>query len=165
MFTNQDIIVIAFKLINFATLLGVGFFLFKKHILPDLRLSIARKKNKHDSLFLQQANLEHQQLKLDTLLKEDATQCENFRTKIDEWKTVVAQENNMLKKEQENIKAIIRKRMEHTAIQREQKRVQKIVAYTVVSRLETSLSDHFKQPQENSQYLDSIIAFMNERAS
>ena len=165
MFTNQDIIVIAFKLINFAALLGVGFFLFKKHILPDLRLSIARKKNKHDSLFLQQANLEHQQLKLDKFLKEDAIQCETFRTKIDKWKKVVAQENNMLKKEQENITVAIRKRIEHTAIQREQKRVQKIVAYTVVNRLKKSLSHHFKQPQENSEYLDSIIAFMNERAS
>jgi hypothetical protein len=165
MFSNQDIFVIAFKLINFAALIGVGFFLFKKHVLPDLLLSIARKKNKQDSLFLQQTNLEKQQIKLDTQLKEDAAQCQAFRTKIDEWKKVVAQEGNILKKEHENMVMAIRKRTEHTILQREQQRIQKIVARTVVANLETSLSDHFKKPQESSEYLNAIIGFMNERVS
>ena len=159
MFTNQDIIVIVFKLINFIALIGIAFFLFKKHILPNLLLSIARKKNKQDSLLLQQANLEKQQLNLDILLKEDAAQCEQFRAKIDEWKTVVAHEHNQLKKEHENLLILVRKRVEHTALQREQQRIQKIVAHTVIERLQKNLSDHFEKPQESSQYLDSIIAF------
>lgn len=165
MFSNQDIVVIAFKLINFAALIGVGFFLFKKHILPDLLLSIARKKNKHDSLFLQQANLEKQQLQLDIQLKEDAAQCQAFRSNIDEWKKVVAQENNLLKKEHEHLLMLLRKRTEHALLQREQQRIQKIVAHTVVDRLEKSVTHHFEKPQESSQYLDAIIDFMNERIS
>jgi hypothetical protein len=165
MFSNQDIIVIAFKLINFAALIGAGFYLFKKHVLPDLLLSIARKKNKQDSLFLQQTNLEKQQLKLDVQLKEDAAQCELFRTKIDEWKKVVAQEGNMLKKKHEGMLTVIRKRTEHIALQREQQRIQKNVAHIVVKKLEKSLSDHFKKAQESSDYLNSIIDFMDERIS
>ncbi len=165
MFTNQDIIVIAFKLINFAALIGVGFFLFKKHILPDLILSIARKKNTQDSLFLQQTNLEKQQLNLDTQLKDDAAQCETFRTKIDEWKKVVAQEHTQLKKEHEHMLVLARKHTEDSTLQREQKRIQKIVAHTVVARLQKSLSQHFEKQQESSDYLNSIIDFMNERVS
>ncbi len=165
MFSNQDIIVIAFKLINFAALIGVGFFLFKKHVLPDLLLSIARKKNKQDSLFLQQTNLEKQQFNLDIQLKEDAAQCEAFRAKIDEWKKVVAQQHNQLTKEHEYMVVLVRKRMEHTATQREQKRIQKIVAHAVVAQLQKSLSQYFEKPQESSEYLNSIIDFMNERIS
>lgn len=165
MFTNQDIVVIAFKLINFAALLGVGFFLFKKYVLPDLLLSIARKKNKHDSLFLQQTHLEKQQLSLDSLLKEDAAQCEKFRSNIDEWKKVVAQHHNSLEKKQANTLFLVHKRMEQNALLREQHRVQKIVTHAVVERLEKSLSDHFQTPEHNSQYLDAIIEFMNERVS
>jgi hypothetical protein len=165
MFSNQDIIVIAFKLINFVTLLGVGFFLFKKHVLPGLLLSIARKKNKQDSLFLQQDSLEKQQRNLDILLQEDAAQCENFRTNIDEWKKVVSQEHNKLTKEHENMLVVLRKRREHTATQREQKRIQNIVAHTVTQQLQTSLSDHFAKTKKSSEYLDAIIDFMNKRVS
>jgi len=165
MFSNQDIIVIAFKLINFAALIGVGFFLFKKHVLPDLLLSIARKKNKQDLLFLQQSNLEKQQIKLDIQHKEDAAQCQAFRTKIDEWKKVVAQEDNILKKEHENMMMVLRKRTERTILQREQQRIHKIVAHVVVKKLEKSLSEHFEKIQESSDYLNSIIDFMNERIS
>lgn len=165
MFSNQDVIVIAFKLINFAALIGAGFYLFKRHALPDLLLSIARKQNKQDSLFLQQTNLEKQQIKLDVQLKEDAAQCQGFRTKIDEWKKVVAQEGNILKKEHETMLQVMRKRTERTFLQREQQRIQKHVAHTVVQKLETSLSDHFKKTEESSDYLNSIIDFMNERVS
>lgn len=165
MFSNQDIIVVAFKLINFAALIGVGFFLFKKHILPDLLLSIARKKNKQDSLFAQQTSLEKQQLQLDIQLKEDAAQCQAFRNNIDEWKKTVAQENNILKKEHESMLLFLQKRAKHAAAQREQHRIQKIVAHTVVEKLEKSLSHHFKKTEESARYLDSIINFMNESAS
>ncbi|HEX4069111.1 MAG TPA: hypothetical protein VHX42_03360 [Candidatus Babeliales bacterium] len=165
MFSNQDIIVIAFKLINFIAVIGVGYFLFKKYILPDLLLSIARKINKRDSLFVQQTNLEKQQYNLDIVLQEDAAQCENFRTKIDEWKKVITQEHRKLTKEHEQMMTTLRKRTEKTAIQREQKRIQKIVAHTVVKRLHTSLSDYFEKPKNNDVYLNSIIDFMNERIS
>jgi hypothetical protein len=165
MFSNQDIIVIAFKLINFIALLGVGFFLFKKYILPDLLLSIARKKNKQDSLFLQQTNLEKEQYNLDIHLKEDAAQCEHFRAKIDEWKKVVTQKQSKLTKEHENMMVILRKRIKHNSLQRERKRTQKIVAHAVVKQLQTSLSDYFEKPEKNSEYLDAIIDFMNERIS
>ena|SRR6266404_5989225 len=165
MFTNQDMIVIAFKLINFIALLGVGFFLFKKYALPDLLQSIARKKNKQESLFLQQTHLEKQQVNLDTLLKDDAIQCEKFRSNIDEWKKVVAQEQVHLEKESNITLASVHKRIEHTAMLREQQRIQKIVTHAVVERLETSLSAHFQHAQQNNEYLNTIIDFMNERVS
>src|SRR5574337_1061782 len=138
MFTNQDIIVIAFKLTNFIALIGIALFLFKKHVLPDLLLSLARKKNRQESLFLQQSHLEKQQLQLDILLKNDALQCEAFRAKIDEWTNVVKQEQHNLEKERINTIALARKRIEHKTLQREENRVQKIVAHAVVERLEKS---------------------------
>ncbi len=165
MFTNQDIIVIAFKLLNFAALMGIGFFIFKKYALADLLLGIARKKNKQESLFLQQAHLEKQQMHLDRLLKEDAAQCEQFRANIDEWKKVVAQQHTHLEKEQAAISASVHKRMELNALLREQNRVQKEVSQAVVERLEKSLSHYFQNPQHNTEYLDTLIDLMNERVS
>ena len=165
MFTNQDIIAIAFKIINFTALLGVFIILFKKYIMPDILLGIARKKNKQDSLFLQQASLEKQQLNLDLLLKEESLQCEKFRLKIDEWKKAIAIEHEHYEKKHSKTLSLVRKRTAYNALRHEKNRVQNIVIHAVVSDIKKSLSTHFQKPKQNSEYLDSILHFMNESAS
>jgi|GEM_PF-1863821 len=165
MFTNQDIIAIIFRLINFAALVGGSLFLFKKHVMPDLLLEIEKKKNAEESLFLQQAILEKQQRALDTLLKKESLQCEQFRLKIDEWKRVVAIEANEREKERNDIMDMVNQRIAHNAAQKEQVRIQKIITKTVVTDLEKSLSSYFKEPQQGTEYLSSILQFMNERVS
>lgn len=165
MFTNQDIIAVLFRLINFATLIGIGFFLFKKHIMPDLLASIIRKKEHLDSLSAQQAALEKQQLALDTFLKEDILLCAQFRSKIDTWKKAVALETTNYEKEQTKTLSACNRRASIIALQREHKRVQTIVTHAVINDLKKSLSLHFKEQKQSSDYLNSIITFMNERTS
>jgi hypothetical protein len=165
MFTNQDIIAIVFRLINFTALLGVSLYLFKKHVMPDLLMDIENKKEAENSLFLQQGLLEKQQLNLDILLKEDALQCEKFRLKIDEWKKVVTADYEYREKEHNNMMTIVNKRIAHNAVQREQSRIQNIVTHAVVIDLEKSLSLHFHDSKESSEYLNSILHFMNEKLS
>jgi hypothetical protein len=165
MFTNQDIIAIVFRLINFATLLGISLYLFKKHVMPDLLINIEKKKEAENSLFLQQALLEKQQLNLDILLKEDSLQCEKFRLKIDEWKKVVTADYEYREKEHNNMMVGVNKRIAHNAVQREQSRVQNIVTHAIVTDLEKSLSLHFHDSKESSEYLNSILHFMNEKLS
>lgn len=163
MFTNQDIIAIVFRLINFVALIGIGFFLFKKHILPDLLLSLTRKKENQDFLSAQQASFEKQQFHLDVLLKEDALMCQDFRTKIDIWKKAVALESDYHQKERNNIMATVKQRLAHNALQQEHSRVQNIVIHNVAIDLEKSLSAHFKDQKQGSAYLNSILQFMDEK--
>lgn len=165
MFTNQDIIAIVFKLINFATLIGVSLYLFKKHVMPDLMVEIENKKEAEQYLFLQQALLEKQQLNLDALLKDDALQCEKFRLKIDEWKKVVTADYEYREQEHSNMMTMVNKRIAHNAVQREQSRVKNIVIHEVATDLEKSLSLHFHDSKESSEYLNSILHFMNEKLS
>ncbi|HLW73293.1 MAG TPA: hypothetical protein VKR54_04575 [Candidatus Babeliales bacterium] len=163
MFTNQDIIAIVFRLINFIALIGIGFFVFKKYIMPDLLLSLTRKKENQDFLFAQQAALEKQQLNLDALLKEDSVMCQEFRTKIDVWKKAVALESERHEKEQINTMAMVNKRRAHNAAQHQQKQIQNSVTHAVVIKLEKSLSLYFKNEKHNDEYLSAIVRFMDER--
>ena len=163
MFTNQNIVAILFRLINFIALLGVGFFLFKKYILPNLLASIIRKKEHQTSLSEQQTVLEKQQLALDAFLKEDFLLCAEFRSKIDEWKQVITLESEFHEKERNKILIASKKRAATVAIQRECNRVQKIVTQSIVINLKKSLSFHFKDKQQNSEYLGVIFNFMNEK--
>lgn len=163
MFTNQEIVAVVFKLINFFALIGVSFFLFKKYILPDLLASIIRKKENHNALCAQQATLEKQQLHLDALLKEDSLLCAEFRSKIDEWKKVVTLESESYEKERNKTLIASNERATTIATQREHNRVQKIVTQAVVTDLQKSLTLHFKNQQQSSEYLNSILHFMDER--
>lgn len=163
MFTNQDIVAVVFRLINFFALIGVGFFLFKKHIKPDLLNSIEKKKNDRDALSAQQAMLEKQQLTLDTLLKEDALMCQDFRAKIDEWKKVVAVEYERNEQERNNTLIKYNNRIAHIATQQEKVRVQNIVTHNVALNVEKSLSAHFKDPKQGAEYLDAIFHFMDKK--
>jgi len=163
MFTNQEIVAVVFKLINFIALLGIGFFFFKKYIMPDLLASIIRKKETHNALCAQQATLEKQQLHLDTLLKEDSLLYAEFRSKIDEWKKTVAIEAESYQKECNKALIASNKRTATIALQREHNRVQEIVTHAVVIDLKKSLTLHFKNQQQSSEYLNSIFHFMDER--
>jgi len=163
MFTNQDIVAIIFKLINFIALLGIGFFLFKKHIMPDLLASIIRKKENQNALSAQQVALEKQQLNLDALLKEDSLLCAEFRSKIDEWKKAVTLEFEFDEKERNKALIASNKRTTSIATQREHDYVQKIVTHAVVTDLKKSLTLHFENQKQGSEYLNSIFHFMDER--
>ena len=163
MFTNQDIVAIVFKLINFIALIGVGFFLFKKYILPDLLASIIRKKENHNALCAQQTTLEKQQLHLDALLKEDSLLCAEFRSKIDEWKKVVTLESESYEKEHNKALIASNERTATIASLREHNRVQKIVTHAIVTDLQKSLTLHFEDQQKSTDYLNSIFHFMDER--
>jgi hypothetical protein len=60
---------------------------------------------------------------------------------------------------------MVNQRIAHNAAQKEQVRIQKIITKTVVTDLEKSLSSYFKEPQQGTEYLSSILQFMNERVS
>ena len=165
MFTNQEIIAILFKFINFFALIGVGLFLFKKHILPDLMLSIATKKEAQESLYAQQAMLEKQQYNLDIFLKEDALKCTDFRANIDTWKKVVDLEHLEYEKKYNIIAAAINQRNMHKALQQENKRIQHLVTHGVVHKIQQSLSLYFKDQKKSAEYLHAILQFMDEKKS
>jgi hypothetical protein len=165
MFTNQEFIALIFRLINFAALIGVTVYLFKKYALPDILLTIAHQQNHQDSLYKQQADLEKQQYTLDILLQKDAKECDAFRSRIDIWKKNVALEHKQHEQEREKLLKLVKQRLEHHALQKEQQRVQTSVTQAIVRDIEKSLSLYFQDPQHSNEYLNSILHLMNERTS
>jgi biopolymer transport protein ExbB/TolQ len=165
MFINQDSVAVVFRFINFFTLIGLSFFLFKKYIKSDLLFLIAKKEAAHESLCTQQITLENQQRELDTLLKQETILCQDFRSKIDEWKKIVTLEHEACEKECNRTLAVVKKRTVEIAVHKENQRIQTVVSNAVTTNLEKSLSFHFKDTQQGTDYLDAIVHFMNERTS
>lgn len=165
MFVNQSIVAIAFKLINFFTLIALSAFIFKKYIKADLLSLMTKERIVREHLFSQQILLEKQQLELDALVKEESMTCHNLKSKIDEWKKVVALEHDLTKKEYEKALTARKNRRALIALEKENKRIQTIVLDAVIANLQQSLPLHFKDEKKNTDYLNSILHFMNERIS
>jgi len=165
MFINQSIVAIVFKLINFITFIGIGLFIFKKFFKQDILCLMSKEQETRHALLTQQTNLEKQQHELNNLVKKENIECQNLKTKIDEWKKRVLIQKD---KQQEEINTIFSDlKNRHTAItlKKENQRIQNEIIDVLIVKLEQSLSDHFKNPQESNNYLNVITHFMNERVS
>ena len=163
MFINENVIAVIFRFINFISIIALSLFLFKKHILPSIFERIAKEKECHDSLLIQQSNLEKKQVTLDILLKEDAAKCEQFRAKIDTWKKIVLQEFAQLQQERNDYIDILINKKNQNAVQMEQARTQAIVLAKALPQLENSLVRHFTSEHHTIEYLNSIVHFMDEK--
>lgn len=165
MFINQSIVAIVFKLINFFALIGIAYFAFKKYIKADILFSIAQKEADHHLLVTQQAALEHKQQNLNLVIKKEILQCQNFKSKIDEWKRVILEEQDKQEEELNKLLSTLKKRNAEIAVKKENKRLQNDILNTVVADLQRSLSHDFKDHKKSADYLNSIVNFMNERTS
>lgn len=164
MFINESIVAILFRLINFAALIAVAIFLYKKYIKCDLLCMIAEKKSSHEHLCEQQLSFEQQQAALDTLLKKEAVLCKNFRTKIDEWKKTITLEHEMAQKMHAQELVAAQERAATIAANREQEKIRAVVTHEVAANLQKNLSRYFKDASKNSDYLNAIVRFMDEKA-
>lgn len=165
MFINQTIIVIFFKFLNLFALAGIAFFLFTRCIKSNLLAHITEKELEKENLRTQQLTLEKQQQELDTLLQEETMQCQDFRSKIEVWRNVVAREQEIQEKEHGDMTLVIKKRATDIALHKENERVKSIVIKTVAEDLEKSLTHTFTDPHKNAGYLTSIVQFMKENVS
>ena len=153
MFINENYVAIIFKLINFAALIGLITFFFKKYAKKDILCLIDQEKTTHNELLATQRILESKQHDLDDIIKQEYRACEQFKATIDEWKKVVLDEKNTQEKEQ----AVL--------LDKNNTRIQNATLDIAINTLNLSLADNFKTSQAGTDYLDGIIRFMNERAS
>ena len=165
MFINQDIVAIVFRIINFILIIGIASFVFKKYLKDNLLFLIAQKITKHNCLLTQQTTLEKQQSDLDALLKKELLMCKEFKLKIDEWKKTVILERQTQEHQSTLAMEAFKKRHAFIALNKENERVKNIVAQAVIGDLETSLSLYFEDQKNNTEYLNAIVHFMDERIS
>ena len=165
MFINQSFVAILFKLINFFAIIGIACFIYKKYMKADIFFLIAKKETDYQDLFTLQTTLDNKQRDLDLLLKQEALQCQDLRSKIDAWKKTVTLEQEKQEQEYNALLAIAKKRTRHVLMKKENQRMQNKIINAVIMDLEKTLSHDFKDSKKGDNYLDSIIHFMNEKIS
>jgi hypothetical protein len=165
MFINENIVAIVFKLINFIALIGAFCFVFTKYLRATLVSLIHEKEASHEALCAQQLHLESKQHSLDVIIKAEAAQCQDFKYKIDTWNKAIAIETEKQRQESQKLVVTIQERQAEIALKKENQRIQNDLTVLMATQVKTSLDDYFKNPQCSEKYIDTIIQFMNKRAS
>lgn len=165
MFINQVVIAVVFRLLNFGIVVGLAFYLFRKYGLPVVYTMMAEKDAKKEFLLSQQLLLEQKQRELDDLIGHDLALSESIKLKVNEWRDIA--EKEQLIREQDRLKRSellhIKKRKKSELLA--QTRLQEAVAAAVLADLQKSLTHHFENNDAASEYLDSMVQIINERAS
>lgn len=165
MFINENYVALTFKLINFAILIGLVAFVFKKYAKKEILFLMNEEEAQHNALLVEQRNLELQQSNLDHIVKEEHSICEQFKITVEKWKKVVLDEKATHEKKQYALLDTIKKRHTQLALHKNNTRIQNAAIDQTITMLNTALSDNFKTPLAGTEYLNGIIRFMNERAS
>jgi hypothetical protein len=164
MFTNNALITILFRFINFAALVALLAYLFKKVAKPEINAQLQKKQYEDDTLYFQQTTLELQQRNLDLRIKEEAAQCEKFKITIDHWKKIVTTEHEHNLKQYERIMQKQIDNVHRKALAKHHNQTQAIITDAIAHDLETSLSAYFNNHQNGQLYLKKIIHFMEDKA-
>jgi len=96
-----EYIAIAFKLINFGVLIGLGVYLFKRYALSSIHLHIAKREQKLADLALQTYLLKEQAKAMELVVADQRAVGHGLLQKIDLWNTLVAQ--YALEREQQKV--------------------------------------------------------------
>jgi hypothetical protein len=162
MFTNNPIIGIFFRLFNFAILIGLFVYLFKKYG-KAVFVELLEKKDADRALLLsEQATLEKKQSELDLLIAQEIRDCEKLREKIDIWKTVVDNEKALYEKEYEKIGILAEKKGMLRAEQTQQEYIRSMVLERLIPQLHNTLTDHFQEEENGRAYTEAIVRFMDK---
>ncbi len=163
MFINENIIAFTFRFINFISLIGLGFYIFKKQFASSIWNIISKNNSAQQTLYNQQLTLEKKQQELDIILKEELILCDQFKNKINAWNNIIALEALDREKKHNEHTIFLTTKKTQRALQKEQNRVETIIINTVIPELQKSLSNYFDNKHNGEHYLNSIIHFMNER--
>ena len=148
---------IIFALINFAVVVALLVYAFKKYALVQLKEAIV--KSYHDFVNLHD---EHRQLLQDQQNLEESIVMQEDRAKmlfkkVNQWRNTVDLEAKADQAEQDHLRDDADAKASEQARQYALKSMYNQVAPLVVSKLEQELQDRFSKPDQVHQYIGSLL--------
>ncbi len=161
----KQVIAFVFRLINFAVLITVFYYLFKKYLLPTIQQSISDKKQHIQNLIDQQEVLEINQQEMDTILMQQAQLCANLKEQISQWRGRVelelAQRMQAKKELEEKLERLAHRKSDWL----KQESIRKRVFPKAIAQARNDLYKKFSNEQHAKTFLDKILVGMKKDKS
>ena len=163
MIENELIIIIFFRLLNFAVLLGLAFYLCGVYLFPTLKEQLAKCKE-----YLAGLRRAHLSLKKDErmLKKEIVTDREwqsELKEKLLQWRSVVHDQRKQLKQDRDARKQILQQRMEEHKHRVGLYRLYKVVTPEAIIDARKLLEKKFASDDLQKRFVQTVIADMRKQ--
>lgn len=162
MFWNETIIAIIFRLVNFAVLIALFIYLFKKYALLTITNRVAQKEALLQALYNQQQLLEKQQYALDKHVDQEAALCAELKEKVSRWKDLIDQKIVMREQERVNHIELLEKKTKYHVKSYAVSIANKRILTASGQQAQQSLVKQFVDKKVGQDFIQPIIDFMRK---
>lgn len=156
----EELITLAFRLINLGVLVALLGYLFKKYALGTIRQRMIEKNAYVRGLQEQYRSLLYQQEQVVNARKEEELLCQRLQQQVVVWKLAIEKEQKIRREEQEERKRVLKEHAEYKEQHLALFYLKKQVIPRAIKQAEQQLEQHFKDKQVGSQYVQHIITRM-----
>ncbi len=158
----EQVTIVFFRLINFGVLIGLGWYLAKKHLLPIIRQQLAAYVAYFNGLRKTHRMLKQEQRVIAYAIDEDCKEQAELKERVMSWKAQVHEHNEQLYQEREQRRQVLQKSISLQVKQVAQYRLYKAVMPEAMQEARRQLTQQFAQEGAQQRVLRSIITMMRD---
>lgn len=159
---DESIITIIFRLINFAALAGLFYYIFIKYLLPDINSDI---KNHEQKIEIQQESinqLENRSNQLSQQILDQEVLCSQLMQRVEQWRLAFERESEHKKHDLGELQMKTTMRFKKQQSMMAHKKIMSIVVPKALEKAEQEEISHFSHDTAHASYIREIIAHVKK---
>lgn len=164
MLANETFLSLFFEFLNFAVIIALGYYVFKRMIAPGIKETMAYKQTAQQQLRDDKERLKHEQHLLDMQLVEQQRMAADLRKKIIRWHEDYQREQQEQRFQIEQRKAHLTKKIGIQEYYLTMANLQKAVIPRVITTSRAAAQDHFAAASQGQQFIEKITKHMERVA-
>jgi hypothetical protein len=157
MLIHNEVISLLFRLINFAALIALAWYLFKKYGLQAMKRAMAQQQEALLGLYTQQSTLDKQHAYAKTQYLQDEQEGYRLLEKIKSWKTAIDDAARIDREYYELLQGQIEQRSREQAGYLQEKTMQSQILAQALETARMQLANQFKKTDATQQYLEQLF--------
>jgi type II secretory pathway component PulJ len=159
----EHIIRIGFRFINFAALLGLIWFLFKKYMLPYIKTQMHAQDSQETQLRAMHTLLKKDMRAVEQAIVRDQEEQEYLKERIVLWKKQVDAKFARLKSHRDLRIVLLQKRLAAQIKQIQQNQLNEHVLPNAIKQARAQLAQQFRQTNSQEQFMKELMRSLQSR--
>lgn len=159
---DESIITIIFRLINFAALVGLFYYMFVKYLLPDIKSDIQLHEQEAEAQKTSIEQLENRNNQLSQKIIDQEILCSKLMQRVEQWRTAFERESEHNNRDLEEIRIKTTHRLKRQQDMMAHKKIMSIVVPKALEKAEQDEIQYFSQDSAQKDYIREIIAHVTK---
>lgn len=158
----ESLVTIIFRILNFAALMGLFAFIFKKYFRKDIEASIENDRLTEINLNTRISEIEHRSSELSESIIKQEKLCQHLVARTSEWKLAFEKDVKLRQQEQQTLHKRSRERAERQAKTIAHERLVQAVLPKALEAARNKLKKSFETSAHSKEFVQGILAHMKK---